>query len=182
MENFLFQSKLCVEGLHFLDLGASTGGFTDCLLQHGATSATCIDVGRGQLHYKLRTDSRVTNFEQTNIRSLKPDQLPRTFYPLIVMDLSFISLCKVLRDAWKFLQHKGILVALAKPQFECTKAEADMGRGVIKSSLIHERVILKIEQFANDNLEGANKIYQFEASPRGNDGNTEFFLGWAKMN
>jgi len=181
MEGFLRDSKWSVKGVDFLDLGASTGGFTDCLLQHGANSATCVDVGRGQLHYRLRTDPRVKNFEQTNLRTLDAKELPLPSYSLIVMDLSFISLRKVLQKAWELLQGDGYLAALIKPQFECTKAEADLGRGVIKSAEIHSRVLEEINQFAQDKLLGSKKIYQGEALPRGNEGNKEFFLGWKKM-
>jgi 23S rRNA (cytidine1920-2'-O)/16S rRNA (cytidine1409-2'-O)-methyltransferase len=103
LENFLKESGLNVHGLKILDLGASTGGFTDCLLQSGATSATCIDVGHGQLHYKLRTDSRVTSMERTNLRHLSPEKLDHATFELTVMDLSFISLRKVLPQAWAFV-------------------------------------------------------------------------------
>ena len=84
MENFLAETGIQVKGASILDLGASTGGFTDCLLQHGATSATCIDVGRGQLHYKLRTDSRVQNLEKTNLRNLTPEKLEDKSFNLVV--------------------------------------------------------------------------------------------------
>ncbi len=115
MENFLRESGIPPPSCHILDLGASTGGFTDCLLQSGAKGATCIDVGHGQLHYKLRTDPRVTNFEKTNIRSLKPEEVQGSPFSFVVMDLSFISLRKVLSSAWNFVKSKGILVALVKP-------------------------------------------------------------------
>src|SRR3954468_15340971 len=89
---FLERFPLDLQGAHILDVGASTGGFTDCALQAGAASATCVDVGRAQLHAKLLSDSRVTNFEKINARSLQPTDLPRPFYDAVVMDLSFISL------------------------------------------------------------------------------------------
>ena len=181
MENFLLASKWPVKGVHFLDLGASTGGFTDCLLQKGANSATCVDVGRGQLHYKLRIDQRVTNLEKVNLKSLTINDLPRPQYPLVVMDLSFISLRKVLIQAWQFLENKGYLAALVKPQFECKKEEADMGRGIIKDQNIHHRVLEEIKQYANDKLLGSSLVIENQASPSGNDGNTEFFLGWRKL-
>jgi 23S rRNA (cytidine1920-2'-O)/16S rRNA (cytidine1409-2'-O)-methyltransferase len=181
MENFIKDSKWMVKGLDILDLGASTGGFTDCLLQMGANSSTCVDVGRGQLHYKLRTDKRVTNLEKTNLRSLQAQDLPKHSYPLIVMDLSFISLRKVLKEAWQFLQKNGRMVALIKPQFECIKKEADLGRGIIKDNRIHLRVLDEIKCYADQNLNGSNLLIQTTAEPKGNDGNTEFFLGWERL-
>ena len=107
-----------MKGINFLDLGASTGGLSDYLLQNGAKSATCVDVGHGQLHYKLRTDPRVTNLEKTNLRNLTDEKLENAPFPLIVMDLSFISLVKVLNRAWSFLAIGGHLITLVKPQFE----------------------------------------------------------------
>jgi 23S rRNA (cytidine1920-2'-O)/16S rRNA (cytidine1409-2'-O)-methyltransferase len=180
MENFLKEAKWVVSEMNFLDLGASTGGFTDCLLQMGAKSATCVDVGRGQLHYKLRIDSRVTNLEKMNLKTLRKEDLPYSSYPLIVMDLSFISLQKVLHQAWQFLEEKGRLAALIKPQFECKKEEADRGRGVIKDPSIHQRVLKEIKIFAQNELELSNLIIETTAKPQGNDGNREFFLGWEK--
>ena len=181
MENFIKDSKWMVKGMDVLDLGASTGGFTDCLLQMGANSATCVDVGRGQLHYKLRTDKRVTNLEKTNLRSLQAQDLPKTSYPLIVMDLSFISLRKVLKEAWQFLQNNGRMVALIKPQFECLKKEADLGRGIIKDTKIHLRVLDEIKGYAEQNMKGSKLLIQTTSEPKGNDGNTEFFLGWERL-
>lgn len=180
MENFLLEANWPVKGVDFLDLGASTGGFTDCLLQRGAKSATCVDVGRGQLHYKLRVDQRVTNLEKMNLKSLTQDDLPYPHYPLLVMDLSFISLRKVLRQAWGFLENKGRLAALVKPQFECKKEEADMGRGIIRDTDIHQRVLNEIKQFAREELAGCTLLIEILAHPSGNDGNKEFFLGWQK--
>ena len=124
MENFLKASKISPEGLKILDLGASTGGFTDCLLQLGAEQATCVDVGHGQLHYKLRTDQRVDNYEKTNLRHLKPEDIPNSPFPInnmVVMDLSFISLRKVLPQAWEFVKPQRYTYRLIKPQFECTR-------------------------------------------------------------
>ena len=121
-----------VTGLHGLDVGASTGGFTDCLLQRGVVSMTCVDVGTAQLHQKLRTDPRVTNFEKFNARDLPTAKLPHAVYGIVVMDLSFISLGLVLPVAWARVAPGGHLVALIKPQFEATRAEADKGRGIIR--------------------------------------------------
>ena len=181
MENFLKESGLEVCGLKILDLGASTGGFTDCLLQRGATHATCIDVGHGQLHYKLRTDIRVTNLERMNLRHLSSGKLADAPFKLVVMDLSFISLRKVLVQAWSFVQQGGWLVALVKPQFECTKKEADQARGVIRDNKVRQRTLEEIINYAKAELNESRLFANFESSPRGTDGNLEFFLGWEKQ-
>lgn len=180
LQSFFEQYPLTVKGINFLDLGASTGGFSDYLLQNGAKSATCVDVGHGQLHYKLRTDPRVTNLEKTNLRNLTDEKLENAPFPLIVMDLSFISLVKVLNRAWSFLAIGGHLITLVKPQFESTKREADQGRGIIRDESIHKRVLNEITKFANENLDNSELFAQTESSPRGTDGNIEFFLGWNK--
>ena len=119
-----------------LDVGASTGGFTDCALQAGAADVTCVDVGRSQLHARLRADPRVTSLEKINARHLQPGDLPRADYDAVVMDLSFISLKAVLPAVWPFLRPGGLLIALVKPQFEAGKAEADKGRGVIRDPAV----------------------------------------------
>ena len=174
MQNFLRETKTEVKGMDILDLGASTGGFTDCLLQKGAVSATCVDVGHGQLHYKLRTDSRVTNLEKTNLRHLTATPLPRSLFELVVIDLSFISLRKVLPQAWSFVQEGGRLIALVKPQFECAKKEADQGRGVINDSKIQQRTLREIKEFARLELKGAELFAETESSPRGAVGTWSF--------
>jgi len=180
MQNFLKEAKIEVKGLAILDLGASTGGFTDCLLQEGAVSATCIDVGHGQLHYKLRTDSRVTNLEKTNLRYLTAESLTQPLFDLVVMDLSFISLRKVLPRAWSFVNEGGKLIALIKPQFECARKEADQGRGVISDPLIQQRTLREIKGFSQKELIHSKLFAQTESSPRGADGNLEYFLAWER--
>ena len=114
----LTQFSLNLQGAHVLDVGASTGGFTDCALQAGATDVVCVDVGRAQLHAKLRADPRVTNLEKINARHLSPGDLPRAEYDFVVMDLSFISLKAVLPAIWSLLRPGGTLVALVKPQMQ----------------------------------------------------------------
>ena len=166
-----------MEGAHILDVGASTGGFTDCCLQRGAVKATCVDVGRAQMHNKLIQDKRVTNIEKTNARHLQLGDLPCDAYPLIVMDLSFISLTKVLPSVWKFLEADGHLIALVKPQFEAEKHEVDAGRGVIRDEAIHSRVLAQIKGFALEQLPCAELLGTMESSIKGVDGNREFFLG-----
>jgi len=169
-----------VAGLRFLDLGASTGGFTDYLLQAGAAEATCVDVGHGQLHYKLRQDPRVRNLERINARLLAADQLPYPDYPLIVMDLSFISLKLILPVAWRFLGPGGLLVALIKPQFEAGKEEADRFRGVISDPAIRQRILGEVLDFAASELPGSRLVGWCESPLAGANGNLEYLAGWTR--
>jgi 23S rRNA (cytidine1920-2'-O)/16S rRNA (cytidine1409-2'-O)-methyltransferase len=149
LEHALNHFHLDVTGMNALDLGASTGGFTDCLLQHGAAKVFAVDVGRGQLAWKLRQDRRVVVLEKTNARRLTAAQFPQPFTPagLAVIDCSFISLRNILPAAIALLRPDGKIVALVKPQFEAGKAEADKGRGVISDPLVHERVLDELREF-----------------------------------
>src|SRR3954469_18521126 len=144
-----------LRGAHVLDVGASTGGFTDCALQAGAADVVCVDVGRAQLHAKLRADPRVTNLEKINARRLTAAELPRAEFDAIVMDLSFISLTAVLPAIWQLLRDGGTLVALVKPQFEAGKAEVDKGRGVIRDTAVQEATLARVRDFALQELPGA---------------------------
>jgi 23S rRNA (cytidine1920-2'-O)/16S rRNA (cytidine1409-2'-O)-methyltransferase len=149
LEHALRHFQLTVTGSTALDLGASTGGFTDCLLQHGAAKVYAVDVGHGQLAWKLRQDPRVVVMEKTNARALTPARFPQPFEPVdfIVIDCSFISLRKILPPAIALLRPSGSIVALVKPQFEAGKAEADKGAGVITDPAIHARVLAEMEAF-----------------------------------
>jgi 23S rRNA (cytidine1920-2'-O)/16S rRNA (cytidine1409-2'-O)-methyltransferase len=149
LEHALRFFQLDVTGLTALDLGASTGGFTDCLLQHGAARLFAVDVGRGQLAWKLRQDPRVIVMEKTNARQLTAAQMPPAFVPadLAVIDCSFISLRNILPAAIDLLRPDGKIIALIKPQFEAGKAEADKGRGVIRDPSVHERVLNELREF-----------------------------------
>lgn len=149
LEHALNQFALDVTGLTAIDLGASTGGFTDCLLQHGAATVFAVDVGHGQLAWKLRHHPQVVVMEQTNARELTPGTMPQPFAPadLIVIDCSFISLRKILPPAIALLRPSGKIVALIKPQFEAGKAEADKGAGVITDPAIHDRVLRELQEF-----------------------------------
>jgi 23S rRNA (cytidine1920-2'-O)/16S rRNA (cytidine1409-2'-O)-methyltransferase len=167
-------------GAHVLDVGASTGGFTDCALQAGAVSATCVDVGHGQLHEKLRRDPRVTNLEKLNARHLTPADLPRPDYDVIVMDLSFISLKSVLPAVWPLLRPGGTLIALVKPQFEAGKAEVDKGQGIIRDDAVRLRVLADVRDFTLRELPGATLQGEMECPLHGADGNREFLLGLLK--
>jgi 23S rRNA (cytidine1920-2'-O)/16S rRNA (cytidine1409-2'-O)-methyltransferase len=146
LEHALAHFQINVAGLTAIDIGASTGGFTDCLLQRGAAKVFAVDVGQGQLAWKLRSDPRVVVMEKTNARFLKPENFP-TPADLIVADCSFISLTKILPPAVPLLKSDGKIVALIKPQFEAGKAEVDKGRGVITDAAIHERVLAELKDF-----------------------------------
>jgi 23S rRNA (cytidine1920-2'-O)/16S rRNA (cytidine1409-2'-O)-methyltransferase len=160
-----------------LDLGASTGGFTDCLLQHGAARVYAVDVGQGQLAWKLRQDRRVVVMERVNARELQAGDFPAPFTPVdvIVIDCSFISLRKLLPNAVALLRPGGNIVALVKPQFEAGKAEVDRGAGVITDPAIHARVLEELEQFVGRLPE--LRWRQVTESPLlGPAGNKEFFV------
>ena len=169
-----FQPK--VKGQVCADVGASTGGFTDCLLQNGAAKVYAIDVGYGQLHWKLRQDDRVQVMERINARYLK--EVPEKI-DLITIDVSFISLEKILPVALKWLGENGQIIALVKPQFEAGKLEVKKGKGVIRNSEIHRAVLEKIISFAQEiSLIPTGLI----ASPiTGPKGNKEFLL-WLSKN
>jgi 23S rRNA (cytidine1920-2'-O)/16S rRNA (cytidine1409-2'-O)-methyltransferase len=177
---FLEKFPVNLTGANLLDIGASTGGFTDCALQAGAVSATCVDVGHGQLHERIRRDPRVTNLEKTNARHLQPGDLPRTSYEAVVMDVSFISLKSVLPAVWPFLAAGGTLIALVKPQFEAGKTEVDKGQGIIRDDVVRLRVLAEVRGFALQELPGAEVFGEMECPVAGADGNREFLLGLTK--
>ena len=177
LEHALEHFQLNVEKLVAIDLGASTGGFTDCLLQNGAARVIAVDVGQGQLAWKLRHDPRVAVMEQTNARHLKIEQIPPPFAPadLAVIDCSFISLQKILPPAVALLKSDGKIVALVKPQFEAGKAEVDKGRGVITDAAVHGRVLEELKAFvAAQNCLGWRGVT--ESPLLGPAGNKEFLV------
>jgi len=175
LEHALRHFQLDVAGLVALDLGASTGGFTDCLLQHGAAKVFAVDVGQGQLAWKLRQDRRVVVMEKINARHLTAAQFPPPFLPadLTVIDCSFISLRKILPAAIALLKPNGKIIALIKPQFEAGKAEADKGRGVIHDPAVHQRVVVELREFAVGRS-GLNWRGAVESPLPGPAGNKEF--------
>jgi 23S rRNA (cytidine1920-2'-O)/16S rRNA (cytidine1409-2'-O)-methyltransferase len=177
LEHALKHFQLDVAGSVALDLGASTGGFTDCLLQRGAAKVFAVDVGRGQLAWKLRRDRRVVVMEKTNARLLTAAQFPPPFAPadLAVIDCSFISLRKILPAAVPLLKPDGKIVALIKPQFEAGKAEADRGRGVIRDAAIHERVLEELRKFVAEQS-GLSWRNVVESPLLGPAGNKEFLV------
>ena len=155
-------------GLRCLDAGASTGGFTDCLLQRGAASVVAVDVGHGLLHERVRADPRVTVVERTNVRSLDLGER----FDLVTADLSFISLRTV---APALVGHAAAdLVLLVKPQFEAGRAEASKGRGVITDPAVHERVLEEV--VVAFGLLGAAKMGVMRSPVTGADGNVELLL------
>jgi 23S rRNA (cytidine1920-2'-O)/16S rRNA (cytidine1409-2'-O)-methyltransferase len=170
-------------GLMALDIGASTGGFTDCLLQHGAAGVCAVDVGHGQLAWKLRRDPRVVVMEKTNARGLSPGGVPPPFSAagLAVVDCSFISLQKILPAAVALLRPSGRIIALIKPQFEAGKAEADRGAGVITDPAIHARVLREIEEFVS-RQPGLRWRGVTESPLLGPAGNKEFLALIEKLN
>jgi len=162
-------------GLTAIDLGASTGGFTDCLLQRGAERVFAVDVGHGQLAWKLRQDERVVVMEKTNARELTAAQFPEPFTPvtLAVIDCSFISLRTILPPAVDLIAPGGRLIPLIKPQFEAGKSEVDKGQGVIRDPAVHRRVLNELQAFVADQLP-VKWIGHVESPITGPAGNKEF--------
>jgi 23S rRNA (cytidine1920-2'-O)/16S rRNA (cytidine1409-2'-O)-methyltransferase len=161
-----------VTGLVAVDVGSSTGGFTDCLLQAGAVKVFAVDVGYGQLAWKLQQDTRVVSMERTNIRTVTPDQLDE-LPEMAVIDASFIALAKVLPATVGLLKPGGWIIALIKPQFEVGKGEVGKG-GIVRDSAAHEKVIEDVRQTASDL--GLNVAGLCESPITGADGNREFLI------
>lgn len=161
-----------VRDLIAMDVGASTGGFTDCLLQRGAKRVYAVDVGYGQLAWKLRQDPRVIPLERQNIRYLAPESIPEPI-DLAVVDTSFISLRIVIPAVTKFLKHHAVLVALIKPQFEAGREHVGKG-GVVRDPQIHELVCQSVHDFCS---ELGFEVWGITPSPiLGPKGNREFLL------
>jgi 23S rRNA (cytidine1920-2'-O)/16S rRNA (cytidine1409-2'-O)-methyltransferase len=168
-----------VSGRNALDAGASTGGFTDCLLQRGAARVTAVDVGRGQLHERLRADPRVMSKERTNIRNLTPDDLAWAPFEVVVADLSFISLRTVAAALVGLAAPGADLVVLVKPQFEAGKAEVDRGRGVIRDPAVWADTLIRA--IGALEAEGAAMMGAMVSPLRGADGNVEFLAHLAAL-
>ena len=165
-----------VAGAVALDVGSSTGGFTDVLLTRGATKVYAIDVGTNQLAWKLRSDERVIVHEQTNARALNPEIVPEPV-DIIVCDASFIGLAKVLDTALDFAKPGGKMVALVKPQFEAGRSEVGKG-GVVRDPAIHQRVCDDAAAWIESK---GWRVIGIEPSPiTGPEGNVEFLLGALK--
>ncbi len=183
LEHALIDFAFDPAGMTAIDLGASTGGFTDCLLQQGVKKVYAVDVGHGQLAWSLRQDERVVVMEKTNARHLDHSSFPAPFDPveLIVADCSFISLRSILPAAVPLLRDGGHVIALIKPQFEAGKAEADKGRGVITDATVHQRVIDELQAFIAEKTPLTWR--RFTESPiLGPAGNKEFLVLLEKEN
>jgi len=162
-----------VAGRRALDAGASTGGFTDCLLQRGAAQVIAVDVGYGQLHERLRADPRVDVRERTNVRSLDRDAIGGPV-DLVVADLSFISLRTVLPALVPLVEPGGDLVLLVKPQFEAGRREAARGSGVIRDPEVWRRVVDEVATAAAE--QRADRMDEMASPLTGADGNVEYLL------
>jgi 23S rRNA (cytidine1920-2'-O)/16S rRNA (cytidine1409-2'-O)-methyltransferase len=172
LEAALEAFDLSVVGVRALDVGASTGGFTDCLLQRGAAHVVAIDVGHGQLHERLRADPRVTVRERCNVRRMTAADLGGERFPLVVADLSFISLRTVAASLTDLGADGADVVVLVKPQFEAGRAEASRGRGVIRDPGVWRRTIGEVRDAFGST--GAAMIGLMASPVTGADGNVEF--------
>lgn len=166
----LTEFAINVDGMRCLDVGASTGGFTDCLLQHGARHVVALDVGHNQLDWRLRTDGRVTVIEGVNARYLQPQDYPAKF-DFVVMDVSFISATKVLPAIVSLLRSGGRMIVLIKPQFEVGRNDVGRG-GIVNDPAKHNQVIEDVNRTARQL--GLNVCGIIPSPIRGGDGNQEF--------
>ena len=172
LEHALEQFKIDVKGKIGLDIGSSTGGFTDCLLQKGAAKVYAVDVGYGQLDWKLRKDERVMCLDRTNARNLKREDLDDD-PQLVVVDVSFISLRLIFPALFEILKQQGDLVALVKPQFEVGKEEIE-NKGIIKDPVKRTNVLLRLYKFIS---EKSWVLRQLRESPiQGQKGNREYLI------
>ena len=172
LEKAMSHFDLTLEGRVCMDVGASTGGFTDCMLQNGAVKVYSVDVGHGQLDWKLRNDPRVVCMEKTNIRYVTPEQIeePAAF---VSIDVSFISLTKVLPSVRELMTEDGEIVCLIKPQFEAGREKVGK-KGVVRDPKVHEEVIEKVIDFA---ATVGMESRELEFSPiKGPEGNIEYLL------
>jgi 23S rRNA (cytidine1920-2'-O)/16S rRNA (cytidine1409-2'-O)-methyltransferase len=171
LENALEHFKIEAHGKIALDIGASTGGFTDCLLQRGAGKVYAVDVGHGQLNWKLRNDPRVVVLEKVNARALSRAHVPEPV-DLCVIDVSFISLTLILPNAFDLLKPTGVILALIKPQFELQRSEVGKG-GIVRHPDLHRKAQHKIVAFVGHLGHVVSGIAP--AAIKGTDGNQEFF-------
>jgi 23S rRNA (cytidine1920-2'-O)/16S rRNA (cytidine1409-2'-O)-methyltransferase len=172
LEGALTGFHLDVKGWRCLDIGASTGGFTDCLLQHGAREVVAVDVGHGQLHWRLRQDPRVIVYEGVNARDLSGlDKEKAKPFDLVVADVSFISLRKVLPPAFDLLSSGGRVCALIKPQFEAGRTEVGKG-GIVRDAQVRTRVVRDLCAWAEDYP--VTTVGTIPSPLPGRDGNEEF--------
>jgi len=178
MEGALRAFGIDPKGMVVMDVGASTGGFTDCILQKGAEKVYAVDVGYGQLAWKLQKDARVVNLERRNIRYLRREEVEEEI-DLILIDTSFISVEKFLRHLLGFLKKGGAILGLLKPQFEVGRGEVGKG-GVVRDEALQEKVIDRISQFSRGL--GLKILGVAESPLLGPKGNKEFFIYLKKEN
>lgn len=164
--DFSLKEKIC------MDVGASTGGFTDCMLQNGAVKVYSIDVGRGQLDWKLRNDDRVVCMEKTNMRYVKPEDIGEKV-DFVSIDVSFISLTKILQPVKDCLAENGQVVCLIKPQFEAGREKVGK-KGVVRDTKVHEEVIRLIMDYASSI--GFSLLHLDYSPIKGPEGNIEYLL------
>jgi len=178
LEKALEAFPVRVNGAVAVDLGASTGGFTDCLLQNGAKQIFSVDVGKGQLAWHLRKNHRINVMDKTNARHLQLTDFPNSFKgaDIITIDCSFISLRKIFPAAFALCKQGGNIIALIKPQFEAARTEVNKGAGVIREPAVHSRVISELTDFINE-YEGLTWKRNVESPITGPKGNKEF-LAW----
>ena len=178
LEKAMTHFGITLDGKVCMDIGASTGGFTDCMLQNGASKVYSVDVGYGQFAWKLRQDPRVVCMEKTNIRYVTPEDIDDAL-DFASVDVSFISLTKVLGPARALLKDNGQMVCLIKPQFEAGREKVGK-KGVVRDKAVHEEVINKVIDFA---LEIGFSIHNLEYSPiKGPEGNIEYLVYIEKTN
>ncbi len=170
LENALRSFSINVKGKIALDVGSSTGGFTDCLLQHGAVRVYAVDVGKGQMHFRLRSDPRVILYEKTDARMLTDKHIPEKV-DILTVDVSFISLTKVLSHVLKFLKKEGTALILIKPQFELSPSEVK--KGIVKDKSLKRKALIKVIKHLQELGYGIRDL--IKASPKGSKGNEEFF-------
>ena len=179
LEAAIAEFDLDLKDMRVLDVGASTGGFTDCALQHGAREVVALDIGKNLLHEKIAGDARVVVVENTNAREINrfvKDNKPNfdKLFDTAVVDLSFISVHEVLGSVLSALKNDGTVIVLVKPQFEASKNEADKASGVITDSAIHSRVCQEVAAMATGL--GCDVQGIIDSPIRGHDGNHEFLL------
>lgn len=172
LAGFLDETGIDVTGLVAMDVGASTGGFTDCLLKRGASRVFAIDVGKGLIDVSLRNDPRVVVLEEKNIRYMEPAEIGEQV-DLAVIDVSFISLEKVLPAVKGFVKHGGLVLALIKPQFEVGKGQVGKG-GIVRDPEKHKEVVERIEQFSVEI--GFTVLHKGTSPILGAKGNREFWI------
>lgn len=181
LEAFLEKYRISLQDLRVLDAGASTGGFTDCALAHGAAESVCVDIGCGQLHAKLLNDSRVTNFEKTDVRSLTPEFFGGKLFDFICADLSFISLEKALPFLSPLLKKRCCMVCLIKPQFESSPKLMRKNKGVIRDEESALAAVEKIRDYVCKNQKQLEIIGTMQSPIKGGDGNVEYLIGLRKI-